>query len=108
MTAMVAECIDGPRREEILSLLCGLSSLFHLDDRPLAVARNVYHIINTGDAHPLRQRSYRVLPSKSNPILNEVEPAEGIIGSSSSPGIFPPSWLRKKIDPCAFVKTTAT
>lgn len=108
---MVAECVKGARREEVISLLCDFSDLFDVGSRPAGVAQNIHHTINTRVSHPVSQGPYRVSSSEHETIQNEMDTmlSKSVIKPFSKFMVLSCHLsCEKGVDPCTFAWLTVT
>lgn len=101
LSPMISDSLPWCERSAVLNVISKYASVFNFSSKeklslipPCCTA----HSINTGSLQPIRQKPYRVSPSKRRLINEEVQDmlAKGVIRESYSPWVAPVILLRKK------------
>ena len=89
---------SGAEKSEILNLLCDFETTFSKDDCDLGLTKLAEHVIDTGDAKPIKQHPRRVPMAYAGEYKKAVEKLlkQGSVRPSSSPWASPLLLITKR------------
>lgn len=101
LLSMVDKSLSSAERDILVNVLSKHVSIFdfaHGDSSLTPPASRTRHTIDTGSAHPIRQKPYRVAPSERQVITDQIKEMlhKGVIRESSSPWAAPVILVQKK------------
>ena len=90
--------VEGEKKEELLQLIREYQDVFSLGSDDLGRTNRITHIINTGDASPIRQSPRRIPMALKDEVKTHIDQMlkSGIIRESQSPWASPIVLVKKK------------